>query len=148
MTDFAITLSGKGLANQDRNILANQVLILGFFRSAAKMLQVGQPPCLTGSSKRKSRKDDDDDDGDSGDEGKDQLLATRGTVLITLRNVVPYTLWQVSLLVVDNEVQMVIYQGCSPSSKKPTICYWQSTTKSGVYAFEVVPVPPKYVERI
>ena len=34
------------------------------------MFQVGQPPCLTGSSKRKSRKDDSDD------EGKDRLLAT------------------------------------------------------------------------
>jgi len=97
-------LLGKGIADQDRNILANQVLILGFFRSAAKILQVGRQPCLTGSSKGKNWRDDDDDEVDGDDEGEDRLFATRGTVLITLRNVVPYTLWQVSLLAVDNEV--------------------------------------------
>lgn len=110
------------------------------------MLQVGQPPCLTGSSKRKGRKGGNSDDDDDSD--KDRLLATRGTVLITIRNVVPYTLWQVFLFVVDKEIQMVIYQGCSPSGKKPTIRHWQLTTKSEVYAFEVVPIPPEYMERI
>jgi 25S rRNA (uracil2634-N3)-methyltransferase len=54
------------------------------------------------SSRKKKRKgsDDDEEDGDDGEadvtdvkhEGK-QSKKTRGTILLTLRNVPPYTLW-------------------------------------------------------
>ena len=71
------------------------------------MLHPGPVPSFIGPSKRKKKTlDDDDDDQDdvqefsnTADDG--QLLLpldatrTRGTVLITLRNVVPYTQWRV-----------------------------------------------------
>ena len=94
---------GKGITDQDRNILSNQLLILDFLRSAASVLKQGHVPSF--STSRKKKKSDIDDD--SEDEEKeiatggtdledsivDESITTRGTVLITLRNVVPYTQW-------------------------------------------------------
>lgn len=93
---------GKGIADQDRNILSNQLLILGFFRSAANILKRGHIPSFSVSGKKKKLDDDNSED----DEEKiatsstdlenslaDESITTRGTVLITLRNVVPYTQW-------------------------------------------------------
>lgn len=109
--DCDICPLGKGIADQDRNILSNQLLILGFLRSAAKMLQLGPVPIVP-PSKKKQRKEGDDDDDDiirhdgfaaaiDLDDTEEQLeflsqpndVRTRGTILITLRNVVPYTEW-------------------------------------------------------
>jgi len=100
-------LIGKGITNQDRNILANQMLILGFLRSAANLLTLGPVPSFTPSRKKKKSNGDDDDD-DIADAGvpteihegdafitPDETIQTRGTILITLRNVPPYTLWYV-----------------------------------------------------
>lgn len=56
--------AGKAISDQDRNILSNQRLVLDFFRCAPHFLAHGH-----------------DSDG------------ARGTVLVTLRNVPPYTLW-------------------------------------------------------
>lgn len=102
-------LLGKGITDQDRNILSNQVLILGFLRSAAKVLSLGPVPSFTSSKRKKKRSEDDDEEEDAAlqveveenmaDDGKyefivpDEVIQTRGTVLITLRNVAPYTLW-------------------------------------------------------
>jgi 25S rRNA (uracil2634-N3)-methyltransferase len=76
------------------------VLILEFLRSAAKMLQRGSMPSVTGSSKKKNQERDIDDEGDDmslpSDMDEECPPSTRGTVLITIRNVVPYTQWQVS----------------------------------------------------
>ncbi|KAI0249544.1 hypothetical protein BJV78DRAFT_1276154 [Lactifluus subvellereus] len=92
--------AGKGITDQDRNILSNQVLILGFLRSAAKFLVPGPVPQVQPSRKRK-RPSNDDDDGYT-DEDNDQVVSTdgraRGTILITLRNVPPYTEWDVPKL--------------------------------------------------
>jgi 25S rRNA (uracil2634-N3)-methyltransferase len=86
---------GKGITDQDRNILSNQVLILGFLRSAARFLVRGPEPQVQPSRKRK-RPPNDDHDGYT-DEDNDQVVSTdgraRGTILITLRNVPPYTEW-------------------------------------------------------
>ena len=83
--------------------MSHQLLILAFLRSAANVVKRGHVPSFSTSRKRK--KQDDDDDDDSEDEEKeittggtdlddvDESLTTRGTVLITLRNVVPYTQW-------------------------------------------------------
>ncbi|KAG5721890.1 UPF0617 protein [Termitomyces sp. T112] len=106
--------AGKGITDQDRNILSNQVLILGFLRSAAKILSVGPVPSFTTPRKRKKNDDDDNDDEcEAEDESMHaeteeeehfkfitpkEAVKTRGTVLITLRNVVPYTLWDVPRL--------------------------------------------------
>ncbi|KAI0931400.1 hypothetical protein AcW2_000296 [Taiwanofungus camphoratus] len=94
--------AGKGITDQDRNILSNQLLILGFLRSAASFLATGTIPSVMPSRKRQQGEDDDDgdDDAESATEGHSNMdgtsngsVKTRGTVLITLRNVLPYTLW-------------------------------------------------------
>ncbi|KAH9043698.1 hypothetical protein EDB85DRAFT_1911769 [Lactarius pseudohatsudake] len=74
--------AGKGITDQDRNILSNQVLILGFLRSAAKFLVSGPVPQSQPSRKRKPQ----------------TAGHARGTILITLRNVSPYTEWDVPKL--------------------------------------------------
>lgn len=86
--------SGKGIADQDRNILSNQVLLLGFLSSAASFLVTGPVPIVHAPRKRK-RGPDDDESGDD-DERSQALVGTRpsrGSLLITLRNVSPYSLW-------------------------------------------------------
>ncbi|KIY50491.1 hypothetical protein FISHEDRAFT_38857 [Fistulina hepatica ATCC 64428] len=89
--------AGKGIADQDRNILSNQVLLLDFFRSAAPFLVTGPIPVI--GVLRKMRKKDEDDDENSGrsdeepEDGSDAPKTARGTLLVTLRNVPPYTLW-------------------------------------------------------
>ena len=89
--------------------MSNQMLILGFLRSAAKMLTVGAAPSLrSGKKKKRTEDNEDEDEGEDmaapADETAqdseefaffvpDQSIPTRGTVLITLRNVLPYTQW-------------------------------------------------------
>jgi len=70
--------------------LSNQVLILGFLRSAAKLLAPGPVPEAF-AKKRKAKEDDDDEEIEEFDD--DEPTPSRGTVMITLRNVVPYTEW-------------------------------------------------------
>lgn len=89
--------AGKSITDQDRNILSNQVLILGFLRSAAKFLVCGPAPQSQPSRKRK-RPSNDDDDNDNDDDNDQTAGHTRGTILITLRNVSPYTEWNVPKL--------------------------------------------------
>ncbi|KAL0951849.1 hypothetical protein HGRIS_008510 [Hohenbuehelia grisea] len=97
--------AGKGIADQDRNILSNQVLVLGFLRSASHMLAPGPVPSIISSRKKKQASDDEDEDMSDGNRDEDEedaapinVQKTRGTVLITLRNVSPYTLWDVPRL--------------------------------------------------
>lgn len=95
--------AGKGLTDQDRNILSNQILILGFLHSAAKFLTDGPIPAVMPSRKRKRNEDEEDDPkSDAEREHADVTIAcdvqTRGTILITLRNVTPYILWDVPKL--------------------------------------------------
>ncbi|TCD62628.1 hypothetical protein EIP91_006612 [Steccherinum ochraceum] len=91
----------RGIADQDRNILSNQVLLLGFLRSASQFLTHGPVPKVH-SSKGKDRQDDAEDDGENDEEGRDgspvQEVASRGRILVTLRNVAPYTLWDLPRL--------------------------------------------------
>jgi 25S rRNA (uracil2634-N3)-methyltransferase len=77
---------------------------MSFLRSASNFLTLGPVPSFTPVRKRKSDEDDDDDDDETADgvaEGSHQIDGTesakkRGTILITLRNVEPYTLWLVN----------------------------------------------------
>ena len=86
-----------GITDQDRNILSNQLLLLGFLRSAATLLVPGPIPVFHKARKRKRNPEDgsDDDEADLEDVSQDINTArpARGTVLVTLRNVPPYTLW-------------------------------------------------------
>jgi len=74
--------------------LSNQVLILGFLRSAAKFLVRGPTPRLRPPRKRKLPPSD-DEDGTDGDNDHAVDGRARGTILITLRKVPPYTEWSV-----------------------------------------------------
>ena len=92
---------GKGIADQDRNILTHQILILGFLRSIKPFLATGSIPQFNTTRKRKLNIDDDDEE-DGMTEGLDHGSGNgnggerrRGTILITLRNVAPYTQWYV-----------------------------------------------------
>ncbi|GAW02128.1 conserved eukaryotic protein [Lentinula edodes] len=92
--------AGKGINDQDRNILSNQTLILGFLHSAAKFLKQGPVPSVAGRKKQKAS-DEDEDEGEETDNDTRNSLESgscRGTILITLRNVPPYTLWDVPKL--------------------------------------------------
>ena len=124
-----IWILGAGIADQDRNILTNQHMLLDFFASAASMLAKGIPPkvALPSSGKKKKAGGNEDDSGDEdvtadgqrheqnlpgkGIEDADQFqpsdnIVTRrhgdyerpapkrqGTILVTLRDSSPYTLW-------------------------------------------------------
>ncbi|KAG1773982.1 hypothetical protein EV702DRAFT_1180953 [Suillus placidus] len=95
---FNFPHAGKGITDQDRNILSNQMLILGFLRSVVDCLAEGTIPTPNLSRKPKRPADDDDDDNVNDDEDIDTsspstVQGARGTVLITLRNVPPYTNW-------------------------------------------------------
>ncbi|KAJ3818869.1 hypothetical protein F5880DRAFT_1490666 [Lentinula raphanica] len=93
--------AGKGINDQDRNILSNQTLILGFLRSASRFLKLGPVPTVHRRKKTKTfrevEQDEETSDVDQIPIESEALESSRGTVLITLRNVPPYTLWSVDL---------------------------------------------------
>ncbi|KAJ4477158.1 hypothetical protein J3R30DRAFT_3291132 [Lentinula aciculospora] len=97
--------AGKGINDQDRNILSNQTLVLGFLRSAANFLKQGSVPSITRRKKKRvSNEDVDDVDEDESIDDhsvEPQPGSSRGTILITLRNVSPYTLWFVHFARLD-----------------------------------------------
>ncbi|KAF8588326.1 hypothetical protein K439DRAFT_1384699 [Ramaria rubella] len=99
--------AGKGISDQDRNVLSNQLLLLDFLKSVAPLLEDGAIPLVTPSGLRKNRRagvdSEDEDDpnmnlGDKVTHFEDPKVKERGTVLITLRNGPPYTLWDLSRL--------------------------------------------------
>ncbi|KAF9013611.1 hypothetical protein BDZ89DRAFT_1077010 [Hymenopellis radicata] len=91
--------AGKGITDMDRNILSNQVLILDFLRTAEGLLKKGPIPSV-GGHKKKKKKAEDDDDADEEEDNEDlrSMSGARGSILITLRNVTPYTLWDIPRL--------------------------------------------------
>ncbi|KAG9020581.1 hypothetical protein FS837_008067 [Tulasnella sp. UAMH 9824] len=133
---FNFPHAGAGITDQDRNILTNQRLLLGFLRSVAPALSKGVPPKEL--LPKKPRADSDDEREDTGpsssiaakadanvlmesdeaefrdedeftgvppasDSDDDSPInpfqfpppARQGIILVTLRDSVPYTLWQV-----------------------------------------------------
>ncbi|KAI0271481.1 hypothetical protein BC834DRAFT_859845 [Gloeopeniophorella convolvens] len=90
--------AGKGIADQDRNILSNQLLVLGFLRSAAGLLVRGPVPQRQVSRRRTRPSEEDDDDAAGASDSAAASGRARGTILVTLRNVPPYTEWDVPKL--------------------------------------------------
>lgn len=107
---------GAGIKDQDRNIVVNQRLIADFLQSIAPLLAKGKDPSSIPGSRKKRKRDNEDDEDDndedrladdvslpSEDEYEDPGASesdptripplTRGSVLITLRDAPPYTLW-------------------------------------------------------
>jgi 25S rRNA (uracil2634-N3)-methyltransferase len=72
-------------------------VIVGFLRSAAGFLTLGSMPSIFTPKKHKQNLDGDEDDNECPDdvaqENNIDMSSSRGTALITLRNVPPYTLW-------------------------------------------------------
>ncbi len=116
---FGFPHVGAGHKDEARNVLANQLLLCRFLISAAPLLSEGQLPNYAredGGGKRKGNNDEEEEDSDAGgdeDEGDDpeqdgyrqqaskgRFLAPprAGSIMITLRNASPYTLWDVPLL--------------------------------------------------
>ncbi|KAE9407786.1 hypothetical protein BT96DRAFT_986421 [Gymnopus androsaceus JB14] len=119
--------AGKGIDDQDRNILSNQMLILGFLRSAAKFLKEGPVPSILGAGKNKRKVDDDEEEEEIQSEQEEldddmdspiETQTAKGTILITLRNVVPYTSWDVPRLAKNPPPPM---QGSTPSNPRYTL---------------------------
>jgi 25S rRNA (uracil2634-N3)-methyltransferase len=111
---------GKGITDQDRNILSNQTLMLDFFASAAPCLTIGPMPEILGPRRNRRKDRDGDDTGDSDNEMSDgdastmaAIIKQRGTVLVTLRNVPPYTEWSDSPKF-DDVCVLTAWSGISP----------------------------------
>ncbi|KAH8830205.1 hypothetical protein DL96DRAFT_1461048 [Flagelloscypha sp. PMI_526] len=95
--------TGSGVTDLDRNVRGNQELVLKFLKSVKSVLRSGNmPERQGGKGKRLALKDVDDDSGSDMDQDAENALTNvftcRGTVLITLRNVPPYTLWDIPRL--------------------------------------------------
>ncbi|KAG8833951.1 hypothetical protein FRC17_009822 [Serendipita sp. 399] len=100
---FNFPHAGKGITDQDRNILSNQELLLNFLKSAPDILATGAPNTL-----QPRKRDKPEGESEQESEGDDEIhvsikrdapqASRRGTVLITLRDSPPYTLWDVPKL--------------------------------------------------
>ena len=103
---FGFPHVGAGHKNEHRNVLANQLLILRFLISVAPYLTEGPLPEAIQGRKRRAASEDDEDDEEPIEAADDEpdVSATsvpprrQGSVLITIRNVVPYTLWNIPML--------------------------------------------------
>lgn len=109
---FNFPHTGQGITDQQRNVRANQTLLLLFLRSVAPLLRQGEASVAEASGKGKKGKgkkrraeSDDEDEAAVADEEDDPTTnlagitpphpKTKGTVLITLRTALPYSLWSV-----------------------------------------------------
>lgn len=88
---------GKGIADQDRNVRENQATLLSFLAAVPALLEQGPMPSAK-PQKYKPVEDDDDLDDEEAGAVDVQDTKTRGTVLITLRDAPPYTLWDLPSL--------------------------------------------------
>lgn len=111
---FGFPHVGAGHKDEQRNVLANQLMLLRFLVSIAPYLTQGRAPMyVTGKTRRGSDDYDDEEDEEespaNASDATDDLAehtvwrplsppARQGSVLITIRNVPPYTLWNIPML--------------------------------------------------
>lgn len=108
---FGFPHVGAGHKDEQRNVLANQLMLLRFLVSVAPYLTEGPAPVyVTGKAKAGSDDEDDEDEAlgtqaPAGPEISSELVwrplsppPRQGSVLITIRNVSPYTLWNIPML--------------------------------------------------
>ncbi|KAE8213033.1 hypothetical protein CF327_g3383 [Tilletia walkeri] len=141
---FGFPHVGAGHKDESRNILANQLLLLRFLVSAASLLTTGPLPAWVQQSQSGKRRRDNDSEEERGDDDQDEdfnsdedesdltkqislsqgigptLVPPRraGSVLITLRNSSPYTLWDVPVLAKRTQSMLPIIQGSAPALPK------------------------------
>ncbi|KZV99249.1 hypothetical protein EXIGLDRAFT_606023 [Exidia glandulosa HHB12029] len=90
---------GKGIADQDRNVLENQRTLLAFLAAVPPFLELGPLPKQGPSRKdRRPRNEEEDDDEDVEMWDDEKTAKTRGTLLVTLRDAAPYSLWDLPKL--------------------------------------------------
>ncbi|PVF98605.1 hypothetical protein CPB86DRAFT_351251 [Serendipita vermifera] len=94
---FNFPHTGKGIKDQDRNILSNQELVKEFLKTVPSVLVLGSSNESRTKQRRPQLSDDSGlEDNDLIEEESPSLnTGTRGTVLVTLRDTPPYTLWNV-----------------------------------------------------
>lgn len=97
--------TGLGIKDQDRNVIANQTLILRFFASASEYLTSGD---VDYNFKKKKGEE-------SEDEGEDKTR--EGVVMITLKESKPYNLWNVTGLAKNPPIELPELPG-QPSTAK------------------------------
>ncbi|CAD6910437.1 unnamed protein product [Tilletia controversa] len=143
---FGFPHVGAGHKDESRNILANQLLLVRFLVSAAPLLSSGPLPAWVQRNQKGKRRRDDDSEEEDGPEGEGEqdedvnsdgegdltkqislsqgirptLVTPRraGSVLITLRNSSPYTLWDVPTLAKRTQAMLPIIQGSAPALPK------------------------------
>ena len=105
---FGFPHVGAGHKDEQRNVLANQLLILRFLVSVAPYLTQGPLPVY--AAPKRARTDSDSEDEVEEAEWTAPTFTSdsvwrplapptrQGSVLITLRNAVPYTMWNVPML--------------------------------------------------
>ncbi|KAH7338577.1 hypothetical protein B0J17DRAFT_657689 [Rhizoctonia solani] len=93
---------GLSIADQDRNIAANQSTLLGFLASVKPYLAEGAIPGPDAKGKGNKKEEDVSDEDQDEDEGMMSIQERKhkmaGSVLITLREQEPYTLWDLPRL--------------------------------------------------
>ncbi|TIB14158.1 hypothetical protein E3P92_02044 [Wallemia ichthyophaga] len=102
---FGFPHLGLGIKDQDRNVIANQTLILRFFASASEYLTSGD---VDYNFKKKKGEE-------SEDEGEDKTR--EGVVMITLKESKPYNLWNVTGLAKNPPIELPELPG-QPSTAK------------------------------
>lgn len=97
---FGFPHVGAGHKDERRNVLANQLLLLRFFVSVAPFLTKGPPPRHMAPKKKSVDSDESEDEQEVASEVPPYFAppARQGSVLVTLRNASPYTLWDVPTL--------------------------------------------------
>ncbi|QRV80149.1 25S rRNA (uridine-N(3))-methyltransferase [Ceratobasidium sp. AG-Ba] len=111
---------GMGIADVDRNVVANQKVLLGFLKSVANVLERGVVVELNARRGNKGKEKDKDkiefSDEDEEEESKGGPVGPKraGSVLVTLREQEPYTLWLIFpllLRVFVNQFRTGIFHG-------------------------------------
>ncbi|KAJ1302433.1 hypothetical protein OPQ81_002751 [Rhizoctonia solani] len=89
---------GLSIADQDRNIVANQSTLLGFLASVKPYLAEGVTPDPNPKGKNAKKVEDNSDEEESIVPVLESKHKMAGSVLITLREQEPYTLWDLPRL--------------------------------------------------
>lgn len=123
---------GAGHKDETRNILANQIMLLRFLVSVAPLLSQGPAPSQIASLERpkEARSSPDSDansevekdkvamESDGEQEGTMQVPSRAGSILITIRNSKPYTLWDIPMLAKRlPSIHQIIAKSAPPLSK-------------------------------
>lgn len=131
---FGFPHVGAGHKDERRNVLANQLLLLRFFVSVAPFLTTGPPRQRTRKATADSDESDVEEETPSEVPSYYMPPARQGSVLVTLRNASPYTLWDVPTLAKRLDMVLPVIAASAPAlprgQKAPTP---QDVARTGRY---------------